>query len=66
MPISYLESERELDSSSLSMSLCEWTLGVGQWGKGMTMVGGAPVKWCSGSGGGKIETRLSGGESNQD
>jgi hypothetical protein len=28
-------------------------------------VGGAPMTWCSGSGGGKIETWLSGGESGQ-
>jgi hypothetical protein len=29
------------------------------------MAGGAPMPWCSGYGGGKIETRLSGAESGQ-
>jgi hypothetical protein len=31
----------------------------------MTAVSGALMAWCSGCGGGKIETRLSGGESGQ-
>jgi hypothetical protein len=32
----------------------------------MTMTDGAPIAWCFGEGGGKIELRLSGGESDQD
>jgi hypothetical protein len=31
----------------------------------MTMVGGAPMGWCSGLGGDKMETRLSGVKSGQ-
>jgi hypothetical protein len=64
--ISCSRSERWSASSSTWMSLCGGMMGTRQWWKGMTTAGGAPMAWCSSEGGGKMETRLSGEESNQD
>jgi hypothetical protein len=65
MPISYLWSERRSASSSLWMSLCGGMMGVRQRWEGTTVVGRAPMMWCFGYWGGKMETWLSGGESDQ-
>jgi hypothetical protein len=64
MLISCSRSERESASSLLWVSLCRWMMCVGWWWKKTTVAGGAPdgmVLWL----GGKMETRLSGGESSQ-
>jgi hypothetical protein len=52
-------------NSSQWVSLCGWTMSVWWWWKRTTAVGGASMVWCSGYGGVKIETRWSGGESDQ-
>jgi hypothetical protein len=40
-------------------------MNVGRRRKRTTVVGGAPMAWCSDKGGGKIEMQLSDGESGQ-
>jgi hypothetical protein len=40
-------------------------MGVGWQWNGTMVVGGTPMAWCSGEGGGKIETQLNDGESDE-
>jgi hypothetical protein len=48
MLISCLGSERGSTSSSLWVSLCRGMMGMTQQRKGTTVIGGAPMAWCSG------------------
>jgi hypothetical protein len=56
---------KRMASLSPWLSLSGGMMGVRRRWKGMTAADEAPMAWCSGYGEGKMETRLSGGESDQ-
>jgi hypothetical protein len=63
--ISCSRSGRTSASSSLWVSLSKGMMGMRQWWKGTALIVGVLMVWCSGWGRDKIETCLSGGESDQ-
>jgi hypothetical protein len=65
MPISCSEVKERRLVHHRGVSLCGGTMSIGRRWKRTMAVGDALMAWCSGYGGAKMETRLSGGQCGQ-